>query len=118
MRPRRNAYQSEHRMSAVLNKTAYKPKSIAAGNNLLTSIASALDLELHELAIKIDVPYRALTRLQRGKTGDTDIDPFWRQLAQYVDTRIAQLLAVREEMKGHMYKDGQKRVLQRARIAR
>lgn len=102
----------------MLEKKAYKPKSIAAGNNLLTSVANALDLELHEFAVKLGVEYRALTRLKRGKTGDTDIDPFWRQVAQYVDTRIAQLLAVREEMKGHMYKDGQKRVMQRARVTR
>lgn len=105
-------------MTARLNKSAYRPKSIAADNNLLISVAHALDLELHEMAIKLDVPYNELTRLQRGKTGDTDIDPFWRQIAQYVDTRLAQLLAVKEELKGHMYKDGQKRLLQRARIAR
>jgi hypothetical protein len=94
----------------ILHKDANKPKTIGAGANLLTCVASACDLEIHELAVKTGIEYGELRRLSKGPTGDTDIDPLWAQLHGYVNERIAQLLAARQRLDHKMYADGQARI--------
>lgn len=40
----------------------------------------------------------ALEKLERGQLSESTIDPLWDDLAQLVDRRIGELLAVREEL--------------------
>ena len=102
----------------TLHEAANKPKTRCAGDNLLTSVASACDLEIHELAVKTGIAYSELRKIAKGGTGDTDIDPLWAQLNEYVNARIAQLLEARQRLAAKMYADGQERIRRQIEVRR
>lgn len=87
-------------------------------DDFLTRIQLALDLTPRELAKRLDLPYREVLDRHgpRASMSDIDTDPFWLALSQYVDTRLAGVMAVREELQRLIRVQRAKRAEARRRV--
>ena len=84
----------------------------------MTRLQLALDMTAKELANTLFIPYRdVVDRLgPRSTMSSFVIDPFWRILAQYVDERLAGLIAIKDELDRKARLDYRKHAEQQARV--
>ncbi len=97
----------------------YTGKEPSVDQSFIERVANALDLDPFALAKVTGVDYadiEAIWPKSRGETVALDSDIMWTQIAEYVDKRIGQLVAVREEFNRKLLADRAKRAVQHARV--
>lgn len=102
---------------AILKQRSRKGRPVA-GDSFVTRIARALDVDLAKLCDICEEEPAAFLETLAGSKGELiefDVDPLWHKLYDYVNERIAQALAIRQELDAKMAKDRQKQLHQRLR---
>ena len=89
------------------------------GKHLLTQIQVALGLTPRQLANALGVPLaEVLDRdATRGMLSESDLDPFWSTLGEYVDRQLGAYMAVRELLQRKQRIERANRIARRRRIA-
>jgi hypothetical protein len=101
----------------ILKQKSKKGRPVA-GDSFVTRIARALDVDLAKLCeICDEEPAQFLDALvaAKGELVEFDVDPMWHKLYAYIGERIAQSLAIRQELDAKMAKDRQQQTYQRLR---
>jgi hypothetical protein len=101
----------------ILKQRSKRGRPVAA-DSFVTRVARALDVDLAKLCdICEEDPVQFLETLtgSKGELVEFDVDPMWHKLYAYVGERIAQALAIRQELDAKMAKDRQKQNYERLR---
>lgn len=86
----------------------------SADDTFLVRICKALDEPPRALAFKLGVDYAELAPLldERHRLAEIDRDEVWWKIAEYVDRRLGDMMAVRHELNVALQKDRSKRAAQ------
>lgn len=83
----------------IMARRAHEPTP-GSEDDFVTRIQLALDMRPLQLANALEIPWRELVDRQgpRSQMSSFVVDPFWQKLLEYVDTRLAGLMAVKDEL--------------------
>lgn len=85
-------------------------------DSFLKRICAALDVKPNELADMLGVSYGDVLALlgPRTRVADIDMDEAWYEIAEYVETQLGLLMAVKLELNAALQKDKERRALRYA----
>lgn len=104
--------------ATLILKTRSRKGRPTASDSFITRIAAALDVDLArlcEICREDPVDFLELLKGSKGELIEFDVDPMWHKLYDYVSERIAQALAIRQELDAKMAADRKKQLHQRLR---
>lgn len=105
--------------SATPSRTETPGKGKPERVEFLARIINALDMPVEDAAKLFGVTPLQMAHLMkkpRGSLPNIDRDEMWAKIIQLVNDKIAQCMAIREELNRKLYADTQRRAAERLRI--